>query len=314
MAGRKARIPGLWSRALFTVFKPAAKGRPKALCLTTLVTEIADLPEGRARHDVARQLIAHDRVLLPAIRGYHGRRITSRGKALLAAFASPTDAVLCGMAIQDLLALRNAAAPEGERFSIRLAVHLGETRFRRGRLVGAPVALARAVCSAAARGEVWLTHSVYLAMNNVEVAVEPLTPVAAGPDVEPVLVYRARRAPGETLGGREAALAAVAPGRLERALEPISDAIASIEEGAAEGRPWATLRVACATAALAALGVAELLVQGALAGSALAASLARRRGGGSPRIDRISRWISAGLPWIRLRRSIPRAALIRPLW
>lgn len=313
-ARRKAEIPGPWSRLAFALFRPSARRRPRARCLTLLFTELADLPDARPLHDLARLLTAHDRVLLPAIRAYGGRRITSRGPSVLAAFASPTDAVLCGLAIQELLALRNGAAPAGERFSIRLAVHLGETRFRRGQLVGPPVELVREVCRAAAAGAVWLTRSVHLAMNHVEVTVDALTSVTARAGVDPTPVYEARRSPGEAAGGPETALAAVEPGRLERALEPISDAMASLEEGAAEGRIRVCLRVTCATAALVALAVGEIAVLGALAASAGAALVARCRGGVSPRVDGLSRRIAAALPWIRARRAIPRAALIRPLW
>ena len=281
-------------------------------CLTLLVSELVGFPAGRALHDRAHVLTAHDRVLLPAIRAYRGRRITSRGASALAAFGSPTDAVLCGLAIQDLLAARNGDAPEQERLSVRLAVDLGETRFRRGRLIGAPVERARAVCGAASAGEVWLTRSVHLAMNHVEVAAEPLIAGAIGADADRAAVYRARRSQCEAAGG--AALAVMQPGRLERALEPLSDAFASIEDGAVHERAWATLRVLCAAAALAIFGVAELLVLGALAGSGVAALMARSRGGASPRVDRLSRSVAAARTWLRSRRAIPRAALIRPLW
>lgn len=310
----RARAPGPWSRALFAVFRPSVRGSRGARSLTLLVAEMAGRPEGAALHEVTQALIEHDRVLLPAIRAYRGRRIMSCRASLLAAFVSPTDAVLCGMAIQDLLALRNAGAPAGEPISVRLALHLGETRLRRGRVVGSTVELARVVCGVASCGEVWLTRSVHLAMNHVEVAVEPLMPVAAGGDREPIPVYRVRRSPGEIpYGGREAHRVGEA-GRLGRALEPIADAIAAVEEGTAEGRAWAALRVTCAAAAILALGMAGIVLGCARAGSALAASLARRRGGASPLVDGFSRWLEARQRWIGSRRSIPRAALIRPLW
>ncbi len=313
-ARARAAVSGLWSRFLFALLRPAVRSGPRALCLTVLAAEIVGKPQRRALHEVARMLTEHDRVLLPAIRAHRGRRITSRGLALLAAFPSPTDAVLCGMAIQELLTSRNAAAAQGEEISVRLAIHLGETRLRRGQLVGAPVELLRTVCSVAATDQVWLTRSVQLAMNHVEVAVEPLLPVAAGGDREPIPVYRVLHAPSELACKRGESARAAESGQLGRILEPVSDAIASIEEGSAEGRAWATLRVACAAAALLALRASEVLLRVALAGSALAASFARRRGGASPRADQLALGLEAGLRWIGSRRAIPRAALIRPLW
>jgi hypothetical protein len=97
-------------------------------------------------------------------------------------------------------------------------------------------------------------------------------------------------------------------------LEPVSEAIASIEEGAAEGRAQAALRVALAAAALMVLAASEVVLRLAFAGSGLAASLARRRGGESPLVDRVAGVLRGGLRWIGSRRAIPRAALVRPLW
>jgi serine/threonine-protein kinase len=311
--GAVALSSALWSRACFALLRPAAR-TPRALSLTVLVTEIAGQPERRALHDAARMLVEHDRLLLPTIRAYRGQRITSRGASVLAAFASPTDAVLCGMAIQKLLDGRSATAPPGDEISVRLAVHLGETHFRRGQLVGAPVELARTVCGVAATGQVWLTRSVHLAMNHVEVAVEPLLPVAVGEGREPIPVYRVLRPPGEFPDGVRGQSRAADASWLERMLVPVSEAIASIEEGAAEGRAQAALRVALAAAALMVLAASEIVLRLAFAGSGLAASLARRRGGESPLVDRVAGVLRGGLRWIGSRRAIPRAALVRPLW
>ena len=45
----------------------------------------------------------------------------------MAAFPSPTNAVLCAMAIQDRLAARNLRTG-ADPIALRVAVHLGETR------------------------------------------------------------------------------------------------------------------------------------------------------------------------------------------
>src|SRR5436305_7668170 len=42
-------------------------------------------------------------LLLPVVRGFGGRKIKGIGDAMLATFNSPTDAVLCAMAMHDRL-------------------------------------------------------------------------------------------------------------------------------------------------------------------------------------------------------------------
>src|SRR5207237_346595 len=120
----------------------------------------------------ARMLALHDALLLPVVRGYRGRKVKGLGDALLAAFDSPTDAVLCAMAMQDRLAAWNSKAPAGERIEIRIALSQGEVRRSRGDLHGEAVQLALEAEARAEAGEVLLTDAVYLSMNKTEAATE----------------------------------------------------------------------------------------------------------------------------------------------
>ena len=109
-----------------------------------------------------------------------GRKIKGLGDALLAAFESPTDAVLCAMAMQDRLALWNRRAPEGDRIEVRIALSQGEVRRVRRELHGEALQLLLAAESLADAGEVVLTDAVYLSMTKSEapteiVAERPLT-------------------------------------------------------------------------------------------------------------------------------------------
>ena len=127
----------------------------------------------QTREENARMLAFHDALLLPVIRGFGGRKVKSIGDALLVTFRSPTDCVLCGMAMQDRLASWNAKCPNSDRIEVRVAVSLGEVRVDADDITGDPVQLALRASSYADAGEVVLTESVYLAMNKSEVPTEP---------------------------------------------------------------------------------------------------------------------------------------------
>ena len=126
----------------------------------------------QTREENARMLALHDALLLPVIRGYHGRKVKGLGDALVAAFLSPTDAVLCAMAMQDRLAGWNGRAEPGDRIEIRIALSQGEVRRSRGDLHGEAMQLALEAEARAEAGEVVLTDAVYLSMNKTEAATE----------------------------------------------------------------------------------------------------------------------------------------------
>jgi len=126
----------------------------------------------QTREENARMLALHDALLLPVMRGYGGRKVKSIGDALLMTFVSPTDAVLCAMAMQDRLAQFNGPREPGEQIEVRTALSLGEVRLEAGDVHGEPVQLALEACARADAGEVLLTDAVYLAMNKREVPTE----------------------------------------------------------------------------------------------------------------------------------------------
>jgi serine/threonine-protein kinase len=137
---------------------------------------------GQTRAENERMLALHDALLLPVVRGFGGRKVKAIGDAMLAAFESPTDAVLCAMAIQDRLAAFNETAPEKDRIEVRVSLSQGEVRIERGDVHGEPVQLALQGGLMADAGEVVLTDAVYLSMNKSEAPTEILTsrPLAGG--------------------------------------------------------------------------------------------------------------------------------------
>jgi serine/threonine protein kinase, bacterial len=175
----------------------------------------------QSREENARMLAEHDRLLLPIVRAFGGRKVKSIGDALLLTFRSPTDSVLCGMALQDRLAQHNTSLAESDRLVIRVAIGLGEVRLERGDIFGEPVNVAARVEHETPAGEVWLTDAVQLSMNRAEV---PLLEVGTR-DLKgisrPVRIWRVQRAEtGLPFGGQALARAESSRSLLDRVLPP----------------------------------------------------------------------------------------------
>jgi serine/threonine-protein kinase len=175
----------------------------------------------QSREQNARMLAEHDRLLLPLVRAFGGRRVKSIGDALMLTFRSPTDSVLCGMAMQDRLAQHNASLPESERLVIRVAISLGEVRLERGDVFGEPVNVAARVEHETPPGEVWLTDAVQLSMNRAEVPLVEIGTRELRGISQPVRIYRVQRAETETgfpFGGQALARAESSVSILDRLL------------------------------------------------------------------------------------------------
>lgn len=119
-----------------------------------------------------RMLKLHDALLMPVFKAFGGRKIKTIGDAFLVVFESPTQAVLCGVAIQDRLWDFNRRVAEPEQIHVRVAINMGEVRLEDGDVFGEPVNIAARVEGVADAGEVVFTEAVYLSMNKAEVPSE----------------------------------------------------------------------------------------------------------------------------------------------
>lgn len=125
---------------------------------------------GYSRVQTQELLAKHRELVLPVIEKYHGRLVKTIGDAFLAAFDSPTDAVLCGVEIQQVLRDFNADKAQPEKIEIRIAINSGEVAIHDdGDIYGDPVNITSRLESIAEAGEVFFTEAVYLAMNKREV-------------------------------------------------------------------------------------------------------------------------------------------------
>lgn len=140
--------------------------------LTILFVDIAGFTattNRQSRAENAALLHTFDRTLLPHIKRYKGRVVKSIGDALLLTFRSPTDSMLCAMAMQDAMHATNLRVPDEEKIRIRVAANLGEVRVTPKDIFGEPVNVAARIEGIAPADEIYLSEAVFMAMNKAEV-------------------------------------------------------------------------------------------------------------------------------------------------
>ncbi len=161
--------------------------------LTILFTDIVNytgITAAQSRAEAEAMLRRHDQLLLPLLNAYGGRRVKTIGDSMLVTFRSSTDAVHCGMAMQDALAEARRSDPAFQELHIRVAIHLGEVRLERNDIYGEPVNVAARLEGMTPGDEVYFSESVYLAMNKAEVPSEDLGEHELKGIPEAVRVYR----------------------------------------------------------------------------------------------------------------------------
>lgn len=144
----------------------------KTANLAIVFTDIKGFTERTSRQTLdenQRLLRVHGALLSPLVKAFDGRIIKSIGDALLLTFESPTQAVLCGIAIQDRLWHHNRTVAQSEQLHVRFAINVGEVRLDNNDIFGEPVNIAARVEGLAEAGEVYFTEAVYLAMNKAEI-------------------------------------------------------------------------------------------------------------------------------------------------
>ncbi|MBT3223091.1 MAG: adenylate/guanylate cyclase domain-containing protein, partial [Proteobacteria bacterium] len=144
-----------------------------ARTLTVVFTDIKGFTErtsSSSRAEMLNLLDLHEKLLLPIIIQHGGRVVKTIGDAFLLTFESPTNAVRCGLIMQDTLRHHNEQAQEENKIEIRVAINTGEVSLLpNGDVFGETVNLASRLEGATEAGDVQFTESTYLAMNKSEV-------------------------------------------------------------------------------------------------------------------------------------------------
>lgn len=140
--------------------------------LTILFVDIAGFTATTSRQsrlENANLLQTFEKTLLPLIKRFKGIVVKSIGDALLITFRSPTDAMLCSMALQDAMHAHNLHASDDDKIHIRVAANLGEVRVTKKDIFGEPVNVASRIEGVTPADEIYLSEAVYMAMNKAEV-------------------------------------------------------------------------------------------------------------------------------------------------
>ncbi len=140
--------------------------------LTVMFTDIkgfTNKTSHKTREELLTMLEEHERLVRPLFEKFGGTVVKTIGDAFLVTFESPTDAVLCGVKIQEVLRYHNKTAHENENIEVRVAINSGEVTIRDNDVFGEPVNIAARIEGIAEVNEVYFTEAVYLAMNKSEI-------------------------------------------------------------------------------------------------------------------------------------------------
>jgi class 3 adenylate cyclase len=168
----------------------------------------------QTRDENLRMLQRFDSVVRPLVRAYDGRVVKTIGDAYLLTFRSPTNALLCSMAVHDRIAETDRQVAEADRFSVRAAVNVGEVRIEGGDVFGEAVNIASRIEGKAGAGEIYFSESAYLSMTKSEVPSEEVGQAELKGISGMVRLYRVPRAneSGYALSRRPASPAPAAGG------------------------------------------------------------------------------------------------------
>src|SRR5215467_9235506 len=108
-----------------------------------------------------RDLKAHQAVILPIVTEHGGRIIDTAGDGILAEFPSVLSAVECAVAIQRVMAQRNADVEETRRMRFRIGINQGDVVFDDSRIYGDGVNIAARLENIAEPGGICISRKVY---------------------------------------------------------------------------------------------------------------------------------------------------------
>ena len=119
----------------------------------------SSMSKTRSDRTVQALRLQHDAIVRQQLQAYHGHEVKTLGDGFMIAFARPSDAVLCGLAIQSGLSIRNAAEPH-DPIHARIGMHTGEVLSEPGDYSGDAVNHAARVGAVTQSGQVWVTDAV----------------------------------------------------------------------------------------------------------------------------------------------------------
>jgi class 3 adenylate cyclase len=140
--------------------------------LTVLFVDLVEYTKTTARltrEHFDQLLNVFEEIPLPLIDKYGGTVVKKIGDAYMVTFRSPTDAVLCGIALQQAFRRYNVKNKLQHPLRIRVAIHTGEVLHRGGDVYGDAVNTSARIEEFAQPGQVVFSDAVFSAMNKNEV-------------------------------------------------------------------------------------------------------------------------------------------------
>jgi len=134
-----------------------------------------------------------DNISIPIFNKFGGTVVKKIGDAFLITFKSTTDAVLCGVELQNTFQEYNHSKQEIKQINIRVALHNGEVLHRNHDVYGDAVNTAARIEGVAKPGDIVFSESVYSAMNKIEVPSEYIGNRRFKGVKYPVNLFRAKR-------------------------------------------------------------------------------------------------------------------------
>ena len=110
-----------------------------------------------------------DSICYSLFKKHEGKIIKKIGDAFLVTFKSATEAVLCGVSLQNSFQMYNKQHKKQNPINVRVALHSGEVLHRNGDIYGDVVNTAARVESITKANHVVFSETVYTAMNKNEI-------------------------------------------------------------------------------------------------------------------------------------------------
>jgi len=188
------------------------------------------------RDAMNKMMSKHAQLLIPVFHYFDGTIVKTIGDAFLVYFPSPTDAVLCGVTIQEVLRQHNDGKPTDERLDVRVAINVGDVELVDGDIMGEPVNIAARLEGIAEAGEVYFTEAVYQTMNRREAPSAEVGEKTFKGIPHPIRVFKVIDEPGSDLAERlSKSVSLTNDGPL---IEGIRDQLLSAEETDTRPRKW----------------------------------------------------------------------------
>jgi len=136
----------------------------KRLTRAIMFSDIVDFSEMMGEdEDMTLDLVEeHNQLIVPLVEEHQGLVVKFLGDGVMSCFESATDAVRCGIAIQQQLRLRNQKVDDdAKKIIIRIGIHIGDVVLKEGDAWGDGVNVASRIEPLAEPGGICISQTVY---------------------------------------------------------------------------------------------------------------------------------------------------------